>query len=53
MQVVPNVLSIWSGGIESVGVDWVSWIVSGESAWISIVRVVGSSRTVVKMFRVK
>ncbi len=24
MHVVPKVLSIWSGGMESVGVDWVS-----------------------------
>lgn len=32
MQVVLRVLSIWSGGMESVGVDWTSWIVSGESA---------------------
>lgn len=38
MHVVPKVLSIWSGEMESVGTDWVSWIVSGESAWISIVR---------------
>lgn len=37
MHVVPKVLSIWSGEMESVGMDWVSWIVSGESAWISIV----------------
>lgn len=38
MHVVPKVWSIWSGGMESEGVDSVSWIVSGESAWISIVR---------------
>ena len=37
MHVVLKVLSIWSAGMESLGVDWVSWIVSGESAWISIV----------------
>lgn len=36
MHVVPKVLSMWSGEIESLEVDWVSWIVSGESAWISI-----------------
>lgn len=24
MHVVPKVLSIWSGGMKSVGVDWVS-----------------------------
>ncbi len=38
MHVVPKVLSIWSVGMESAGWDWVSWIVSGESAWTSIVR---------------
>lgn len=37
MHVVPKVLSMRSGGIESVEVDWVSWMVSGESAWISII----------------
>lgn len=37
MHVVPKVLSMRSGGIESVEVEWVSWIVSGESAWISII----------------
>lgn len=37
MQVEEKVLSISSGGIESVGVGMVSWIVSGERAWISIV----------------
>lgn len=34
---VENVLSIWSAGMESGGVITVSCIVSGDSAWISIV----------------
>ena len=34
---VENVLSIWSAGMESGGIETVSWIVSGESAWISMV----------------
>ena len=29
---VENVLSIWSAGTKSGGVEIVSWIVSGESA---------------------
>lgn len=37
MHVVPKVLSMRSGGIGSLEVDWVSWMVSGESACISIV----------------
>lgn len=39
MHVELKVLSIWSVGIESGGVEIVSWIVSGESAWISMVDV--------------
>ena len=34
---VENVLSIWSVRMESGGVVIVSCIVSGDSAWISIV----------------
>jgi hypothetical protein len=37
MQVELKVESIWSTGMESDGMDRVSWIVSGERAWTSMV----------------
>ena len=46
MHVVPKVLSMSSGRIESLGGDWISWIVSGESAWTSIIQMVDKVRIV-------
>lgn len=37
-----KVASIWEVGTEEEGGRVVSWIVSGERAWISMVEVVGS-----------